>query len=328
MRRILTMTALTFILAGFCSCRRITLHDPVSSVYLMLDLQLNLDAKLNEDIHIEGNPALQEKVYGKMPETVRACFYSTQTHKLVAEEFLPPEGGFIDIPAGNYDLIVYSLGTEITRINDIESRASAYAYTSELGATVRITYGTAESKAVEDYKVIHEPDHVFVGSVENIHIPVHAEEEVIVIEAGLTSILDTYSFEVRHINGAGNIRKADVYITGQSPSRHLWDRRFPNKACAIYFESIIDEQKGNLYTVFNTFGKFPNAHNDVYINVLLTDTKGSRYQWIYDVTDQFDDPDNHTHEIIIEDPIVIPEGNDGFTHDVHDWDDEIIYVPL
>ena len=69
-------------------------------------------------------------------------------------------------------------------------------------------------------------------------------------------------------------------------------------------------------------------HSDVYINVLVTDMKGSRYQWIYDVTDQFDNPDNVTHEIIIEDPIVIPEGGDGFTHDVNQWDGEVIYVPL
>jgi hypothetical protein len=80
--------------------------------------------------------------------------------------------------------------------------------------------------------------------------------------------------------------------------------------------------------VFNTFGKFPGAHNDVYLNVLVTDIQGGRHQWVYDVTDQFDDPDNHTHQIIIDDPIKIPDDEGGFTHDVTDWKDEVIYVPL
>ena len=317
-------------LTAMYSCRRIPLYDPVSTVYLRLDLKLNTDVVLNQDLNIEGNPVLKEKVHGKMPETVRACFYSTDTHKLVAEEFLPAEGGFVDIPAGFYDIIVYSLGTEITRTKDTESRAGANAFTSETGATVRITYGTDEdTKAIEDYKVFHEPDHLFTGIKENAEVPVRAEhDDIVIIDVEMRTLLDSYSLEVRYVEGAGRIQKADVYITGQSPSRYLWDRRFPNKSGAIYFQSEINESKGNLYTVFNTFGKFPGAHNDVYLNVLVTDTQGGKYQWVYDVTDQFDNPDNHTHQIIIEDPIVIPDNNDGFIHDVTDWKDEVIYVPL
>ena len=322
------IAAFLLMMLASVSCNHIDLHDPVSSVYLKLNLKLNTDIVPGEDTGADQNPDMQEKIYGKIPETVRVCFYSTDTQKLVAEEFLPPEGGFIDIPSGTYDIIVYSLGTEVTSIGGTEGRGSAYAYTSEMGATVRITTGTEESKAVEDYKVVHEPDHIFAGTKENVNIPVHSENEMIVIDMDLSTLLETYSFEVKYIADAGKIQKADIYITGQSPSKYFWGNRLGNKACAIYFESVIDEKKGNLYTIFNTFGKFPNMHSDVYINVLVTDMKGSRYQWIYDVTDQFDNPDNVTHEIIIEDPIVIPEGGDGFTHDVNQWDGEVIYVPL
>ena len=329
MRRITSLLIAAIIVCSISSCRRIPLYDPVSSVYLRLDIKLNTDVVLNDDIDIEGNAELKEKVHGKMPETVRACFYSTETHKLVVEEFLPPEGGFVDIAAGTYDIIVYSLGNEVTRTDGTDTRAGSHALTSETGATVRITYDADDTKGLEDYKAIHEPDHIFVGTKENAEVPVHAEhDETVIIDIRMTTLLDTYSLEVKYVEGAGRIQKADVYITGQAPSRFMWDRRFPSTPCALYFQSNVDEKKGNLYTVFNTFGKFPNAHNDVYLNVLVTDIQGGRHQWVYDVTDQFDDPDNHTHQIIIDDPIKIPEDEGGFTHDVTDWKDEAIYVPL
>lgn len=329
MKRLMTIFTATVMMATMSSCSRIPLYDPISSIYLRIDLKLNSNVTLDQDIDIEGNAELKEKVYGKIPETVRACFYSTEHHNLVAEEFLPAEGGFVDIPAGTYDIIVYSLGTESTRTKDTESRAGANAFTSETGATVRIAYGTDDTKAIEDYRVFHEPDHLFTGVRNNVEVPVHAEhEETVIIDVEMTTLLDTYSLEVRYVEGAGRIRKADVYITGQAPSKYMWDRRYPNKSGAIYFQSEINESKGNLYTVFNTFGKFPGAHNDVYLNVLVTDIQGGRHQWVYDVTDQFDDPDNHTHQIIIDDPIKIPDDEGGFTHDVTDWKDEVIYVPL
>ncbi len=312
------------------ACRLIPLYDPESSVYLRLNIKLNTDVVLNEDIDLEGNPELRDKVHGKMPQTVRACFYNAETHKLVAEEYLPPEGGFVNISPGVYDIIVYGLGTESTRTKDTDTRGSAHALTSETGTSVRITKSLDDgTKAIEDYTVIFEPDHIFTGTKANAEVPVHAKnEELVVIDIDMTTMLETYSLEVRYIEGAGRIKKADVYITGHAPSKYMWDRRFPNSACALYFESVIDEKRGHLFTVFNTFGKFPNARNEVYLNVLVTDISGGRYQWIFDVTDQFDDPDNNTHEIIIEDRVVIPEGGDGFTHEVENWDNEVIYVPL
>lgn len=330
MKRIRTILIVLLIIACMPSCALIPLYDPESNVYLRLNIKLNTDVILNKDIDLEGNQELREKIHGKMPQTVRACFYSTETHKLVAEEYLPPEGGFVNIAPGVYDIIVYGLGTESTRTKDTDTRGGALALTAQTGASVRISKSLDDgTKAIEDYSVIFEPDHIFTGTKENVEVPIHAKnEEIVVIDIDMTTLLDTYSLEVLYIEGAGRIKKADVYITGHAPSRYMWDKRFPNSSCALYFESVIDEKRGHLFTVFNTFGKFPNARNEVYLNVLVTDVSGGRYQWIFDVTDQFDNPDNTTHEIIIEDRIVIPEGGGGFTHDVKDWDTEVIYVPL
>lgn len=333
MRRIFLLLTLICIFP-VTGCKRIALYDPQSGIYLKLDLKLNTDVKLNSDIDLEGDAALREKVYGKMPEQVRACFYDAQTHALIAEDFLPPTGGFIDIPAGTYDIIVYSLGTEVTQTEGTASRAGAYAYTNQIG-TLQIKSKNEDDPEAEPtishQPVIYEPDHIFVGTKENVVIPIISTlDKTMIIEMEMTTLLETYSLEVRKIEGAERIKSIDVYITGQAPSKFMWDRRFPSKISAIYFPTTVNADKGNLYTVFNTFGKFPGAHNDVYLNVLVTGVNGGRYQWIYDVTDQFDNPDNVNHALIIDkEPITIPETkDDGIRPNVDDWDPIIIPVPL
>lgn len=330
------MLSALLLLITLVSCKRIPLYDPATDVYLKLDLKLAIDVTLSPDIDITGHQDLADKVYGKMPEMVRACFYDPDTHKLVSEDFLKSDGDFITLPAGVYDLIVYSLGTESTQVTGMDSRGMAYAFTSKTGTKVKAKNtkaGDDDPPFPSETDVIYEPDHIFVGRVNGVVIPVHpaGEEHTVVIESEMTPLLETYSFEVKNINGAGNIQKADVYITGQAPGKYLWDGRYANPPVAIYFQSVIDPEKGHLFSVFNTFGKFPNVTSNVFLNVLVQTEGGGQYQWVFDVTDQFDNPDNTTHEIIIDEPVDIPDPGSnvgGFTPSVSDWNVEIIEVPL
>lgn len=318
------------------SCKRIALYDPQSGVYLKLDLKLNTDVKLNDDIDLEGDAALREKVYGKMPEQVRACFYDAQTYALVAEEFLPPTGGFVNVPAGTYDIIVYSLGTEVTQVKGTEIRGGSLAYrtpwqTQMMEITTKNEDDHDGQPTIDHQQIIDEPDHIFVGTKENVMIPVRSTlDKTMVIEMEMTTLLDTYSLEVRNIQGAERIKKIDVYITGQAQSKYMWSRNHL-KICTLYFPSKVNVDKGKLYTVFNTFGKFPGARNNVKLDVRITGVDGGYYQWSYDVTDQFDNPDNINHALVIDDDdIYIPKTDDagGFRPEVKDWTTEIIHVPL
>ncbi|MCR4824609.1 MAG: DUF5119 domain-containing protein [Bacteroidales bacterium] len=326
-RMILPVWALLSLLSG---CRRIPLHDPAAGVYLQLDFRLAADVPAHPGIGLETHPEYRDKLIGKKPETVRVCFYDAGSHELVAEDFLPSGGGFIDLPAGVYDMILYSLGTESTRVAGTETRGGAYAYTSRTGTRVKAG-GTKAAEAVCEYPVIHEPDHLFVAR-RQVVVPVHAagEDRTVVIETEAESVVQTYSLEVLNVVGAGRIREAEVFVTGQIPSCYLWDLHCPYAPAAICFPSVIDGEKGRLFTVFNTFGKYPQTAANVYLNVLVTSGNGSRYQWVFDVTDQFDNPDNTAHEIIIDEAMVVPEdgGGGGFTPAVGDWEAEIIEVPL
>ena len=319
------------------SCKRIPLYDPETDVFLKLDLQLRSNVELDDNFgDIDPNSSLGEKVYGKIPSTVQVLFYNSLNHELVSEDFLPIEGGFINVPAGTYDLIVYGMGMEATQVAGLETRGGAYSFTSQTDSKVKISKVSDDpnaepgTRAVEEYNVIYEPDHIYVARKEGVVIPVHANiDQTVVIEAEMTPLLDTYTFEVLNVEGAERVRKADVYITGQAPARYLWDGRYPGKPCAIYFQAEADAALGHINTVFNTFGKLSEAQSTVYLNVAVTDSEGGKYQWIYDVTDQFDNPDNTRHHIVISDPIVIPSGGgSGFTTSVNGWDVDITEIDM
>jgi len=317
------------------SCKRIPLYDPLTNVYLKLDLQLKIDVELSADIQIDGNPELEAKVYGKKTEMVRACFYDSSTHKLVTDEFLAPEGGFVNIAPGVYDVMVYSLGTETTQITGTDSRGMAYAFTSQTGTRVKVQSKAGGESEPVNVNVIYEPDHVWVGRVSGVVIPAQVAEvrevTTIVIESSMTPLLETYTLQIKNVNGAGNIRKADIYVTGQAPGKYLWDGRYSFTPVAISFPMVVAPGDGKLLTVFNTFGKLPGVEADVIMNILVTTEGGGRYQWTFDVTDQFDNPDNTGHEIIIDEPVDVPSpdaGAGGFMPTVDDWAVEIVDIPL
>lgn len=332
------------LLCALCtlSCRRVPLYDAEGNVFIQIKIDLNVDIDIDSDIDISRNPDYSTKLFGKMPDYVQICFYSTETHELVKEDFVAADGGAINIPSGTYDLIVYSLGHETTYVSSNKKRGGLYAYTSDITsskasvldkiiASVKggnVSQQGENNSAYGNDPIISEPEHLYVGVKENIVVPdVKSSDEptTIVIPVELKSIVQTYSFEILNIIGAENISAVDVFITGQVGRRYLWDNRYWTQPCTLFFNATTDAAKGHIYTIFNTFGKFPGATNDVIINVLITDSNGGQYEFVYDVTDQFDDPDNTNHEIIIDEEINIPDaGNSGSGFDpwVNPWDEE------
>lgn len=323
------------LLWGLCllSCRRIPLHEPDSGVYLKLNLQLNTEVSVPEALDLSRHPELAAKVDIPVPQMVHVCFYNPQTHALSAEDFLPAEGGFIHVAPGTYDIMVYSLGNEVTQVDGVETRGMARAFTSALGTRVKVKTRAGEEVGGGEYDVIYEPDHLLVGRLDGVVIPLHAADDgsVIVIDDKLDPLLETYAFEMPNVTGVQYLKSVDVYITGQATSRYLWDRRFPSKECAIGFPASVNAENGGIYTVFNTFGKFPDVRSQVYLHMVLTGPRGEQYRLTYDVTEQFNNPDKIDHQIIVTDVIDIPEGGTGatgFTPTVSDWDVEIINIEL
>ncbi len=314
------------------SCRRIPLRDPDGNVLLDLELKLQMDITVATDIDLDTHPEYKEKVEGKMPEWLCVCFYDAQTHQLVTQDFIGAQGGFINVQPGTYDIIIYNLGDESTQVSGTETRGGAYAFTSQEGTRVKVTKGSkGEEKA--EYDIIYEPDHLLVGTVEGVVIPDEREPDYSInIEAQLQSVLETFTFEIATVTGGEHVARADVYITNQASGRYLWDNRYASRPCAIHVPAVVDKEKGVLYTVFNSFGKFPDPSSEVFLSVQVTGESGGKYLWTYDITEQLSNPDNTGKALVITEPMDVPEdtpaSGGGFTPRVDDWNQEVIEIPL
>lgn len=332
MKRILL--TLTLLLA-LTACHRIPMHEAASGVYLKLTLKLDPDVAPGEYVDLEHHPEFQTKVNPKRPEMVRALFYNVDSHELVSEDFLPVEGGFVDIAPGVYDVLVYSLGTEVTQVEGAQMRASGDAFTSRTGTRLRLSPSKAtgdEELSASDVPVIYEPDHLFAGKIAGAVVPVRPEDlesDMVVLETELKRVSETWSLEFIDIEGAERITGVEVYLTGQADGRYLWDGRTQNHQAALSLNCAVDVPHHEIYSVLNTFGKYPEADCDVLVNVMLSVAGGERVRYIFNVTDQWLNPDNTAHRIVITDPVDVPTADysgGGFDPVVNVWDGEEIDV--
>ena len=305
------LAILVFTLVALTSCRRIPLYSPESDVYLKLKIYFKTKAEIVE------------------PEQVRVCFYDYESHKKINEVLLPLEGGFVDIPAGVYDVIAYTMANQVTKVDGIDTRATLRAYTRETGVIMKVT--KSDGNGTDNVTVFQEPDDLYTGKLEGVVIPVHSpDEKTLVIEMELESIVETWHLEVRNVKGLQNIASMQAYVTGLTPAKYAWDYRKLNRDSAISFPVQKDQDRSYLTATFNIFGRCPSPGVESWLNLIATDTAGNQYLWVFKVTDQFDNPDNTEHLIIIDDEaMAIPDNPGdvgGFSPIVDEWGTVIIPI--
>ena len=335
--------ALAVMLMSLAGCQRIPLYERTTNVYL--DCRINL--QIENDIELETETDLPEeyqlKVFGKMPTYVEVLFYDIYSHSLVKSQILPAEGGILDVPAGDYNLVIYSFGTESTQVINTHLKQDVQAHTSditkEMSSKLFAVKATAEPdtktevRGYDDDPIIHEPDHLYVANEDAVHIPAFEERDTVVtIQANAKSIIDVYSMEVLGIKGAKNIEKVDAFITGQVRANYFGVPTRADEAATLYVTMTPDPVNERLYTVFGTFGKLTGEENHVYLDITVTSSGGGQYRYIYDVTDQFDDKNNiHNKLVIVAPEIDIPDaahGGSGLAPSVDPWENEIHDIPL
>ena len=299
------------------SCKRIELHTATSSVYLEIQTDRTAPINVHGSIDILNDPALYEKTFGPSIDVYRVCLFDRLTHRMVVEEFVPKDGGFLNVPTGTYDMIMYNSGSEVTYVQQGASRATAYATTANVSRNTE--------------HLMAEPEHIFVACIDGLEVQRYAESDGLhVINITTSKILDTYTLEMNRIENMERIMNAEVRITGQLTKKYLWTRTSPDESASLSVKPVIDRENGRIYAVFNTFGRNTYHHTGKVNAVLIvTDNKERMHQWKIDVTDQMYGPDS-TNEIIIEDRITIPDTDDGggFTPEVNDWDEDVTYVPI
>lgn len=320
-RIILILGALgAIVLLTAIACRRIPMYEPTGGVFL----ELFVDEEHNIDPLCENNldAVFQFKAKGLLPEIAHVLFYDISTHEQVYETFLPPTGGFIEVNPGVYDVIVYGMGADHIRLNETRNRGLFKAYTDHKGSL---------SYAGNTRPLIAEPDQFYAGRAAAMEIPVRDENSDITrLHIDLLPMVQTYTFIAYNISGLENVTSVTCYITGQAPDRFLWDEHFTVDPCAIDFTGVVNQEEGTIKNVYNTFGKIPGFSAKAILHVGVQTKSGDMYQWMYDITDQCDNPDNTCHIIVVDDPIVIPaEKTDISTGvGVQPWNPEIINIVL
>ena len=321
-------------------CKRIPLHDPDGGVFLELNLDLDVKVDLSGKVDLAAHPELKAKALGNIPDLMHVFIYDRKLHTVKYEDYLPLGGGFIDIDPGVYDIIVYGLGTDYTRVIGTESRGTAHAYTDRkqtmvLGARADENPGDDDAR-IRQYSIITEPDQLYVGRAECVEVPVRPEGDshIIHLRVDVPPLVQSWTFIAHNITGLERVRELTCYITGQAASRYFWDLHFPTQpVVAIDFPCLVDPETYTVKTVFNTFGKIPEYSSQAILHVTIQDNYGNWYQWQYDVTDQFDNPDNTGHEIIVTDHIDIPDDSDGtgdtgFSSAVKPWDPHFYEIDI
>lgn len=301
----------------FASCKRIELQRPTSVVYLEILTDPEPALPENESIDVNSSQDLYARAYGPEIDLYRICLYDTETHEFAGEDFLPAEGGFLNVVPGFYDMIIYSAGSPVTILENEQMRSKIYAYTNAVESN--------------DGLMIPEPEHMFVAVMQNVGIPIYSETDTIrTMQVKTTRIAETYSIEFANVVGLDRVDKAEIRVSGQVPGKFLWDQRTPDLAGSVHFEPIIDIDGGRIYALFNTFGRNQYRYNRMVVTLVITDCNGRNHQWKVDVTDIVDNPDNLGNQIQIINELTIPDTDDGggLNPDVNDWDDQITVVPI
>ena len=316
MRRSIIISLFVVLTMCIASCKRIELHTATSSVYLEIQTDRTAPINVHGSIDILNDPALYEKTFGPSIDVYRVCLFDRLTHRMVVEEFVPKDGGFLNVPTGTYDMIMYNSGSEVTYVQQGASRATAYATTANVSRNTE--------------HLMAEPEHIFVACIDGLEVQRYAESDGLhIINVTTSKILDTYTLEMNRIENMERIMNAEVRITGQLTKKYLWTRTSPDESASLSVKPVIDRENGRIYAVFNTFGR--NTYHTGKVNAVLivTDNNERMHQWKIDVTDQMYGPDS-TNEIIIEDRITIPDTDDGggFTPEVNEWDEDVTYVPI
>lgn len=303
----------------------------IRKIYILLFLLLAVSCQRrpltvsdnNVQVNIEVDYDIVNYGSQKHPSLMRVMFFDNATGDYATQAFLPENGGAVSvIPGRTYDVLVYNFDIENTIIGSEYDYNSIFAYTNEVPESYKTKLKSRSTK-IEDEMIVFEPDHLFVGRLLDVYIPVRAAEEppvVLDIKAG--TIVETWKLILENVKGVEWVGEVSGVITGLSHSRSLSSGRRSDNVSSVFFESVSLDENGRLEAVFNTFGYNPDFSQVV--SLVITDTAGQGHEFNIDVSSQFEDNAEQviyikTDEVVIDEPEEGEEGG-GIAPDVDEWE--------
>ena len=260
----------------------------------------------------------------KDPSLMRCIFYDHETGAFVTQAFLPATGGQVSLtPSRTYDVLVYNFDTESTWIEQENWFHSIYASTSLIPDSFKTKLKTRGSKVGEE-QIVYDPDHLFVGRVENVFIPNRSvDAPTYVINVNAETVVQTWIIEVRYVTGRENIGTMAGVVTALAEYNKIAYNQRSLDYVSVYFDNQEIDDNNLLTAKFNTFGTNPDNGQKQILSLVFTDVAGKGYVYDFDVTDQIR---NNKDQIIrinmeIDIPKPITSGDGGFAPKVDEWED-------
>ena len=308
---------------------------------------------VDEDImNVTGgfyNKDFQHPEY-RRPEIMRVALFDPDTGEMLGERYLRGQGdderghyyfGYILAEAGRYNMIAYNFGTEATVIREEYDYKGLTAYTNEISASLRSKLlsrsGSEETKSAESIR--YDADHLFVARAENLVLKFHKGLDTLRNTNGepwfrAESAVKSYYIQIG-VSGAQYLSSSSVLLTGMGREVRLSDGNFTDGGeSTLYFDMFNGKYETNgtnydcIYGTFGTFGRLPDAENQLTVSVELLTTYGTRLEETIPVTAEFLKEDALLRQwIIIDRTITIPEpptppsGGGGMTPTVSDYTD-------
>ena len=287
------------------------------------------------------DPTLEKPDYAT-PEMLRVVLYDPVDGHVAAERYLRNRksdergvyfDGYVVAAPGRYRLLTYNFGTESTLIRDGHLYDGIQAYTNEISGTLR---NSLSSRANGDNeRIVYVPDHLFTDRNEELSTSYGSDIDTLRNAGGdhftAGSIVLSYYLQIR-VKGIDWISSAVGLLTGMAGSATPNDGQIRTEdPVTVYFEmqrGPSSANEGVIYTTFHTFGKLPDASNELAITFDVRTTDGRALTTTLDITDKFSEPDAVEHQWLLLDQVLNipepedPEGEgDGFTPGVDEWED-------
>ena len=307
MRRLYLILALVLITLTAGSCRRRPLVEVDNNVLLNITIGTDI---VNYEVQTP-------------PEMMRAIFFDSKTGDFVSHSFLPHHGGYVHLmPGRTYDILVYNFDTEATIIDGDYNLNYILAYTNLVPENIKSRLKGRAGKG-EDEMIVYEPDHLFVGRLEDIYIPMRGYGmPALEIDIHAETIVQTWIVEIDKVRGAEYVGAVSSVISGLADHNLIGRGEQSYDEATVFFEATSLTKDGHFLAKFNTFGRNALAERKQVLSLVLTDLAGKSFCFNMDITEKFND--NPLQYILIKtDEIVIekPEqtGGGGLAPIVDEW---------
>lgn len=356
MRRVLHILAVLVALALSVSCERRPLMELSNTHYV----RVYVDEDIKNVTTGFYNDAHNRPDY-KSPDVLRVSLSDPETGTVKAERFLRDKGedekgtyyeGYVIAEPGEYRLFAYNFDTESVVISDASNHSQAKAYTNEIASHLMTRIPSRASKSDQQSagikapeSIVYDPDHLFLANCGDLLVPYVEDVDTLKTRDGehfsANTVVTSYYLQVK-VKGMQYVSSSVALLTGMSGSVWLSDGSMDKEhEVTVYFEmaaggensasgisSKTSSDEVLIYTTFNTFGKLPDAANNLEITFDFLTVYGKPYSATFDITDEFQTPEAIEHHwLLLDQTIEIPEppeGSDsggGFTPSVDDWSD-------